>query len=287
MGVTQLSVVIPAYNSEATISECVESAFAADAAEVLVVDDGSTDATADMARESGATVLSQSNAGAAAARRNGLRRANTESTAIVFLDSDDSLIAAGVQSAVATIAEEGVVAVCGRTVGLHADGRETMLKTWSVPITTASLLERGYGPCPPASVVWSAPQLRRAMSEEVAAVWPRYAEDYELIIRGSLLGPIATSAEPTSRYRMTGGKSADAAIRSVRDAEAIREHYADIAGLPVAIRGQRSQEALALIRNASGERRGSLRRYIYLVRAAMTHPNTVVEFASQSLEQKR
>ena len=284
---SQLSVIIPAYNSATTIRECVASAFEAGAAEVLVVDDGSTDATADIAREAGATVISQTNAGAASARRVGLSRADTESTAIVFLDADDSLIPAGIRSAVATIAEGGVVAVCGRTVGVHADESETVLKTWAVPITTASLLERGYGPCPPASVVWSAPKLRRAMSEEVAAVWPRYAEDYELLIRGSLLGSIATSSEPTSRYRMTGGKSAAASIRSVRDAEAIRKHYADIAGLPVVLRGRRAQEALALIRNASGERRGSLRRYMYLSRAAATHPSTVLKFATQSLNQKR
>jgi hypothetical protein len=182
---------------------------------------------------------------------------------------------------------EGVVAVCGRTIGIHADGSETMLKTWSIEISTFSLLERGYGPCPPASVVWSAAPLRRAMSDEIAAVWPRYAEDYELLIRGSLLGHIATSSEPTSRYRMTGGKSAQAAIRSVRDAETIRAHYAELAGLPVAIRSNRSQESLALIRNASGEPRGGVRRYLLLLRAAATHPGSLISFAAQSLGQRR
>jgi hypothetical protein len=287
MSFSQLSVIIPAFNASATISEGVRSAFQAGAAEVVVVDDGSTDGTASLAHDAGATVVSQANSGAAAARRNGLEKADEKSTAIIFLDSDDSLISAGVRSAVVMIDAGGFAAVCGRTVGIHADGSETMLKTWSVPITTGSLLERGYGPCPPASVVWSAPILRRAMSDEIAAVWPRYAEDYELIIRGSLLGSIASSEEPTSRYRMTGGKSAQAPIRSVRDAEAIREHYAGISGLPVALRGPRSQKALALIRTASGEPRGSLRRSTLLMKSVFTHPPTPVSFAAQSLGQRR
>jgi hypothetical protein len=177
--------------------------------------------------------------------------------------------------------------VYGRTLGLHADGSETLIKSWPVPVTTRTLLERGYGPCPPASVVWSANHLRRAMSDEIDALWPRYAEDYELLIRGSLLGPIGATAQVSSRYRMTGGKSATSAIRSVNDAERIREHYAAISGLPIRLRGNSSQRALALIRNASGEPRGSGRRYKFLLRAVMNHPWTVVTFAAQSIRQKR
>lgn len=287
MSNSKLSVIIPAFNASATIRECVRSALVAGAAEVLVVDDGSTDDTALVAREAGAIVVSQANSGAASARRNGLDRADTSSTAVVFLDSDDTLIEDGVQSALVLVNAGGVVAACGRTVGVHADGSETMLKMWSVQITTSSLLKRGYGPCPPASVVWSAPFVRRALSDEIAAVWPRYAEDYELMIRGSLLGPIAVTTQPTSKYRMTGGKSAQSAIRSVRDAERIRKHYADIAGITVPIRGQRSQEALALIRNASGVPRGARQRYMLILKAAIRHPPTVLAFAAQSLGQRR
>jgi glycosyltransferase involved in cell wall biosynthesis len=287
MRVSQLSVIVPAFNASATIEECVSSALEAGATEVIVVDDGSTDNTAATARQAGAIVVTQSNSGAAVARRNGLRRSAKTATAVVFLDSDDALIASGVRAAVRQIETEGVVAVCGRTVGIHADGSETLLKAWSTEISTTSLLERGYGPCPPASVVWSAPQLRRAMSDEIAAIWPRYAEDYELLIRGSLLGQITAISEPTSRYRMTGGKSAQSAISSVRDAETIRAHYAGIANVHVVPRSKRSQESLALIRNASGERRGGVRRYALLLRAAAKDPATLVSFAVQSLGQRR
>jgi glycosyltransferase involved in cell wall biosynthesis len=282
-----LGVVVPAYNASATIEECVQSAFAAGAAQVVVVDDGSIDGTGKLAALAGARVIVQRNSGAAAARRLGLETVDGETDAVVFLDADDSLVAGGVESAIAMLNSGDFSAVYGRTVGLHADGRETLLKSWSVPVTTRTLLERGYGPCPPASVVWSADYLRRAMSDEIEALWPRYAEDYELMIRGTLLAPIGATAKVTSRYRMTGGKSATSAIRSVNDAERIREHYAAISGLPIRPRGRRSQQALALIRNASGEPRGSRGRYAFLVKAAIHHPPTVLSFAAQTFSQKR
>lgn len=282
-----LSVVIPAYNSSVTIEECVRSAFEAGAVQVLVVDDGSDDDTGSLAAAAGAQVLTQQNAGAAAARRRGLDSVWPTSKAVVFLDADDWLVAPGVKSAIALLGNGSFSAVYGRTAGLHEDGTETILKSWSVPVSTTSLLERGYGPCPPASVVWSLEYLCRAMSNEEAGLWPRFAEDYELMIRGSLLAPIGAIDEVVSRYRMTGGKSATAAIRSVNDAERIREHYSAIAGIAIRLRGKRSRRALALIRNASGQPRGSRNRYIFLARAAINHPQTLFSFAVQSLAQKR
>ncbi|MCA9062439.1 MAG: glycosyltransferase, partial [Planctomycetaceae bacterium] len=69
-----VSVVIPVLNEEATVAQAVASAAAAGAAEIIVVDGGSTDRSVLQAREAGATVISssrgrglQQNAGAAMA----------------------------------------------------------------------------------------------------------------------------------------------------------------------------------------------------------------------------
>jgi glycosyltransferase involved in cell wall biosynthesis len=84
-----VSVVIPAFNAEETISEVVHAAREQDVTarlEVIVVDDGSTDQTANQAEQAGAKVLQQSNQGPAAARNAGWRAAQGE--VVLFTDSD-------------------------------------------------------------------------------------------------------------------------------------------------------------------------------------------------------
>jgi glycosyltransferase involved in cell wall biosynthesis len=84
-----IAVVIPAYNRARLVAFAIESVLAQTRApaEIIVVDDGSTDDTAAVAQSFGATVLRQSNAGVSAARNAGVRIA--KSPWIAFLDSDD------------------------------------------------------------------------------------------------------------------------------------------------------------------------------------------------------
>ena len=84
-----ISVVIPAFNAEATISKVVEAVRGQDLSEeleVIVVDDGSTDQTAARAQRSGAVVVRQGNRGPAGARNTGWRTAHGET--VLFTDSD-------------------------------------------------------------------------------------------------------------------------------------------------------------------------------------------------------
>ena len=66
----KVSFLIPAYNEAATIGEVLEriAALGLDA-QVIVVDDGSTDETAAIAEAAGATVIRQANGGKGAAIR--------------------------------------------------------------------------------------------------------------------------------------------------------------------------------------------------------------------------
>jgi glycosyltransferase involved in cell wall biosynthesis len=85
-----LSVIIPAYNRERTLTATVESVLACgNDAEIIVVDDGSTDRTVEIARTFGSRVqvIEQPNSGPSAARNNGLAHALGD--VVVFLDSDD------------------------------------------------------------------------------------------------------------------------------------------------------------------------------------------------------
>ena len=76
----KVSVVIPAYNAENTISQAVAQSLAQAKGpmevEVVVVDDGSIDDTAMVAESAGAKVIRQENAGPAAARNRGWERAH-------------------------------------------------------------------------------------------------------------------------------------------------------------------------------------------------------------------
>ncbi|MDD4592369.1 MAG: glycosyltransferase family A protein [Parabacteroides sp.] len=88
----RLSVIIPAYNAEKTISHCVESVLKAAAQndEVIVIDDGSSDDTIDILKkisDSRLVVISQNNSGVSAARNHGLQLMRGEYVA--FVDADD------------------------------------------------------------------------------------------------------------------------------------------------------------------------------------------------------
>lgn len=87
------SVVIPAYNSSNTISRAVDSVLEQTLhdLEVIVVDDGSTDNTAEIVRQYEdhrvECIVHGENVGGSAARNTGIERANGEY--IAFLDADD------------------------------------------------------------------------------------------------------------------------------------------------------------------------------------------------------
>lgn len=84
------SIVVPAYNAARTIGDCVEAiksqTIGADCYELIVVDDGSQDGTAEIAERLGARVLRQNRGRPAAARNAGIKAARGE--IVCFTDAD-------------------------------------------------------------------------------------------------------------------------------------------------------------------------------------------------------
>jgi glycosyltransferase involved in cell wall biosynthesis len=91
MNTPRFSVIIPAYNAAATLARAIDSVLAqtTPAHEIIVVDDGSGDATAAVAARYGTRIhyLHQANAGVSAARNAGAHAAS--GNWLAFLDADD------------------------------------------------------------------------------------------------------------------------------------------------------------------------------------------------------
>lgn len=91
-----LSIIIPVYNSEKYLKQCLDSilAQASDDFEILLIDDGSTDFSGKLcdeyaSRYNNIYVFHEKNRGVSAARNKGIERAQGEY--VIFVDSDDWL----------------------------------------------------------------------------------------------------------------------------------------------------------------------------------------------------
>ncbi|MGY3211665.1 glycosyltransferase family 2 protein [Mucilaginibacter sp. HD30] len=111
-----VSVIIPVYNAERYIDAAITSALSQSwpCIEVIVVDDGSTDSSYELAKRYQANnvkILQQSNKGASAARNKGLSIAG--GAYIQFLDADDLLSADKIAEQMAALQNNaGKIAVC-------------------------------------------------------------------------------------------------------------------------------------------------------------------------------
>ena len=85
-----VSVIIAALNEEAAIEKVVKEVPRHIADEIIVVDNGSTDRTAEVAEAAGARVVTEPRRGYGRAFRAGLRVISPQSQIIVFLDGDGS-----------------------------------------------------------------------------------------------------------------------------------------------------------------------------------------------------
>lgn len=245
----RLTVVIPVFNGATSIARAIESAWASGADQVIVVDDGSTDESAEIAKDAGCEVITQHNAGAAAARRAGVALADNDYVAL--LDADDRLIPEGVEESLKRARSTTEWSVIGGvTIGVTALGKRTVFRPWLGTVTPLRLIHVGFSPCPPAAFIWKRSVLFDAMFDDTPAVWPKYAEDYELLIRASLKGPVVFHGVPSAEYALEGGKSTIDPTLSIRASEEIRQNYANILGLSLRRRSEHAIRSRALLRLA-------------------------------------
>ena len=113
-----ISVVIPVYNVDKYITDCLESIVSQTFSEweVVMVNDGSSDRSVEICksfceRDSRFRVLEQENRGVSAARNTGIDACRGEY--IFFMDADDTLSAQGLSLVISTVSSEDVDMVIG------------------------------------------------------------------------------------------------------------------------------------------------------------------------------
>ena len=118
-----ISVIVPAYNSEGTLGQCIAAlqsqSLARDQYEIIVVDDGSTDQTTQVAHQYGVRLICQPNAGPAAARNRGAQAARGR--IILFTDADCVPEPNWIEAMISPFADQDVVGVSGR-IRTHQKG---------------------------------------------------------------------------------------------------------------------------------------------------------------------
>ncbi|HEY4513227.1 MAG TPA: glycosyltransferase [Candidatus Paceibacterota bacterium] len=126
----KLSIIIPAYNEEAYIQNCLESIQkygAADSCEVIVVDNGSTDRTGSIAsRFPFVTIVSEKKKGNSHARQKGLICAKGE--LVAFLDADSAISENWLRAAIKEFTSDSdLVALSGPCVFYDIENRYSTL----------------------------------------------------------------------------------------------------------------------------------------------------------------
>jgi glycosyltransferase involved in cell wall biosynthesis len=198
----KVSVVIPCYNHARFLAEAIESALAQSHhdVEVVVVDDGSTDDSAQVAGRFGVRVVQQANRGLAAARNAGL--AVSTGDVLVFLDADDRLRP--------DAASAGIAALERAPAAMLAVGRCQLVDERGRPLATdqprvqsrfyEELLRRNY--------IWT-PALvafRRRAFDDVGTFDARVnpSADYDIYLRIARRHEFACHDTVVAEYRQHG-----------------------------------------------------------------------------------
>lgn len=179
-----VSVIIPCYNQGQFLGQAIESVLLQSYPlfEVIVVDDGSTDNTGEVAcRYSQARLIWQKHAGPSIARNRGLQ--DSKGSYLVFLDSDDRLLPDALSVGMRHLCDHAECAfVFGRHREIAADGRALAATSSFVniekdPYRQLLLYNCVYTP--------STAMFRRALFDSEIGFDPRFggAEDYDLYLR--------------------------------------------------------------------------------------------------------
>jgi glycosyltransferase involved in cell wall biosynthesis len=228
-----VTVIIPAYNVERCIRQCVESVLAQDYPdlEILCIDDASPDSTAAIleelqARDDRITVVRQrENRGGGATRNHGIAMARGRY--LVFIDSDDYIDPRFISSLVETASRTGARMVVSRSYQLFDAGRVAIPKGRAELPEGAATYEQYLELYLSKQLAGWRPSVfaERSLMMEHGIRYRegvRYAQDFPLEVQLPLFaGSVGFASGALYYYRQTRGSLVHAYGADLRDLESL------------------------------------------------------------------
>lgn len=284
-----VSVIIPTFNHARYVADAIESVLQQTYRhyEIIVVDDGSTDATREVVAkyEGQIRYVWQENQGLSAARNAGLRVANGEFVAL--LDADDLYEPVFLQTLLEMLqANRALDGVYCAAQTVDVDNKplpQRIGKAVEPGAFRSTLLEGGY--FPPLCMFahkYCYDQLEQLFDESLTA-----CEDWDMWLRFSERYSILGIEKPLVRYRVVPGSMSRDPERMIRNRFAVlRKQFAEETG--------HRHEKMTDYRRALGRSylRGTIEHlqagneeqaYVNLRQAALFHPQLITEFETYYL----
>jgi glycosyltransferase involved in cell wall biosynthesis len=195
-----VSVIVPCYNGEAYLEDALWSALEQSypRVEVVVIDDGSTDRSAELAQSFPVRYIRQENRGLSHARNAGIQQSRGDY--VIFLDADDRLKPNAIEAGLQALLQRPD---CAMAIGDHtfiaADGSFLRRSRKIHPVHShyRALLRSNF------IEMISSVLFRRCVFEEVGGFDPDLgvSEDYELYLRIARQHPVCCHPAVVAEYR--------------------------------------------------------------------------------------
>lgn len=212
-----VSIITPCYNAERYIAETIESVLSQTYPrwEMIIVDDGSTDGSAEtvrlfLSRDSRIRYFRQDNAGSAAARNTGIRHARGQY--IALLDADDLWLPDFLASQISLMKKTG--SICAAASYKHIDGSSGLLPgTVRVKkrITVRDMKVRDHIGCL-TGLYDCAKYGPLFLPEELGSLRDDYAFWFQAV---SLEGSACGNQRVLAKHRLTGSRASADKIRII------------------------------------------------------------------------
>lgn len=243
--VTRVTIVIPAFNAADYIGEAIESVLKQDYAdfELIVIDDGSSDRTADIAAafSDKLKLVRQANAGQSAALSRGWSLGTGE--LLGYLSADDRLRATAVRKCVARLLDLPDVVLVYPDFDV-IDAQSHYLRTVHVPEYSQRRLYGQLHTLPGPGIIF-----RRSAYDRAGPWNPAYQKtpDMEFFMRMAMIGDFCHVPQVLADYRMHAKATTYRPMQAQRADEPLRmvEEFFGRAQLPASIRGWEAQSKAA------------------------------------------